>query len=241
MTDDPSAPPAGAPFDFDTAADPLGQRLVTGLAKIGLATRHRAWSEAEGRGLTPTQGQILALLRPRRETGMRLAEVAEALAVSPPTASVAVAALVAKGLVSKRRAPDDARAVAIALTEAGTREAERAAGWADFLLAAVDELAPPEQEVFFRGLVKMIRALQERGDIPVSRMCVTCRFFRPNAYPGAAKPHNCAFVDAPFGDRHLRLECADHRPAPATQAEAAWRLFAGPDAAAGADGGNHHA
>jgi len=227
MTPDRSPATEGEPFDFDTAAeaDPLGKRLVTGLAKVGLATRHRAWSEAEGQGLTPTQGQILALLRLHPETGMRLAEVAEAMAIAPPTASVAVRALVAKGLVAKSRARDDARAVALTLTEAGRREAERAAGWTDFLLAAVDELAPAEQEVFYRGLVKMIRALQERGEIPVSRMCVTCRFFRPNAHPGQDKPHHCAFVDAPFGDRHLRLECADHRTAAPDQAGVAWAAF----------------
>jgi DNA-binding MarR family transcriptional regulator len=218
----------GEPFDFDTAAEanPLGKRLVTGLAKVGLATRHRAWSEAEGRGLTPTQGQILALLRLRPRTGMRLSALAEALAVAPPTASVAVRALTAKGLTRKTREAEDARAIAIALTESGRREADRAAGWADFLLAAVDELAPGEQEAFFRGLVKMIRALQVRGEIPVSRMCVTCRFFRPNAHPDPGRPHHCAFVDAPFGDRHLRLECADHDPAPTEQAAQAWEAFA---------------
>lgn len=220
-------PAAAEPFDFDTAAaaDPLGKRVVTGLAKVGLATRHRAWSEAEGRGLTPTQGQILALLRLRPEAGMRLSELAEALAVTAPTASVAVRALVDKGLVAKTRSRDDGRAVAIALTEAGRREAERAAGWADFLLAAVDELAPGEQEAFFRGLVKMVRALQERGEIPVSRMCSTCRFFRPNAHPGSDRPHHCAFVDASFGDRHLRLECADHEAATPEQAARAWTAF----------------
>lgn len=211
-----------APVNVDTAAaaDSLGERVVTGLVKVGLAMRHRAWSEAEGSGLTPTQGQILVLLRLRPGAGMRLSEVAEALAVTPPTASVSVGALVVKGLVSKTKAVGDARAVTIVLTDAGVREAERTAGWADFLLAAVDELAPAEQEVFYRSLVKMIRVLQEQGEIPVSRMCVTCRFFRPNVHPGRDKPHHCAFVDAPFGDRHLRLECADHDPVPPAQATA---------------------
>lgn len=224
-----SPPGAAEPFDFDTAAeaDPIGRRVVTGLAKIGLATRHRAWSEAEGQGLTPTQGQILALLRPRPDAGMRLSEVAATLAVAPPTASVAVGALVAKGLVQKGRAPDDARAVAITLTDAGRREADRAAGWADFLLTAVDALTAAEQEAVFRGLVKMVRTLQDRGEIPVSRMCVTCRFFRPNAHPDPGRPHHCAFVDAPFGDRHLRLECIDHLPAASEQAARAWESFAG--------------
>ena len=108
------------------------------------------------------------------------------------------------------------------MTTAGRHEAERAAGWADFLLAAVDDLTPEEQEIFYRGLVKMIRGLQTRGEIPVSRMCVTCRFFQPRVHADPREPHHCAFVDAPFGDRHLRLECPDHEAAPPETANANW-------------------
>ena len=41
------------------------------------------------------------------------------------------------------------------------KEAERAAGWSDFLLTAVDAMTPAERVVFYRGLLKMIRVLQE--------------------------------------------------------------------------------
>lgn len=99
----------------------------------------------------------------------------------------------------------DARAIAITLTEQGQHEAERVADWPDFLLDAVDELLPVEQEVFLRGLIKMICKLQEQGQIPISRMCVTCRFFQPNVYSNSDRPHHCALVNVPFGDRHLRL------------------------------------
>ena len=30
------------------------------------------------------------------------------------------------------------------------------------------------------------------------------------AHPGEELPHHCAFVDAPFSDRSLRLDCGDH-------------------------------
>jgi DNA-binding MarR family transcriptional regulator len=223
--------PGGGAFDFDTAAvaDPLDRRVVTGLAKIGLATKHRAWQEAEGRGLTPTQGQILAILRLLPREGARLSALAETMAVTAATASQAVDALARKGLVAKARSTHDARALAISLTEAGRREADRAASWTDFLLGAVDVLTSEEQEVFLRGLIKMIRTLQERGEIPVSRMCVTCRYFRPNVHAEGDRPHHCAFVDAPFGERHLRLECVDHQAAPPEQAARSWEAFAAID------------
>jgi DNA-binding MarR family transcriptional regulator len=205
-------------------SDP-GPRMVAGLAKLGLATRHRAWTEAEGQGLTPTQGQILAILRTRSETGMRVTELAEALAVTAATTTVAIQALERKGLVQKARTPQDGRARTVTLTPDGEREAARAVGWSDFLLAAVDQLTHEEQEVFLRGLVKMIRALQENGEIPISRMCVTCKYFQPNVHASARSPHHCGLVNAPFGDRHLRLDCPEHDPAPREQAEGAWKRY----------------
>jgi DNA-binding MarR family transcriptional regulator len=202
--------------DDALGADPIGPRVVTGLAKIGLATRHHAWSAS--RGLTPSQGQILAMLRAHPQRSMRVTQLAAAMAVTAPTASVAVAALEQKGLVQKARAGDDARARAISLTEEGEREAVRAANWSDFLLSAVDELTPQEQTAFFRALVKIIITLQQRGEIPVSRMCATCTHFRPNVSADPERAHHCAFVDAPLGDRSLRLDCPDHLPAPTEQA-----------------------
>jgi DNA-binding MarR family transcriptional regulator len=183
---------------------------ATGLAKIGLLLRHHAWQEREQTGLTPTQGQLLAQLRAR--PGPSVGQLAAALGVSSPTVSDALSALVAKGLVTKRPSLRHSRAVEVTLTARGRRAAERAAGWPDALLAAVDALDAEEQAALLRGLSKMIRELQDRGEIPVARMCVSCRFFRPHVHGDAVKPHHCAFVDAAFGDRELRLDCADHEP-----------------------------
>jgi hypothetical protein len=36
-------------------------------------------------------------------------------------------------------------------------------------------------------------------------------------HPEAAEPHHCAFVDAPFGNRALRLDCAEHEQAVAPE------------------------
>jgi DNA-binding MarR family transcriptional regulator len=207
--------------------EPLARRVTTGLAKVGLALKQQAWAEAGGRGLTPTQGQVLALLR-ASPGGLRLGVLAAQLGVTAATTSDSVAALARKGLVAKAALAGDRRAVLVQLTPAGVREAAAAAAWPDFLLEAVDELSPDEQAAFLRGLVTMIRTLQERGRIPVARMCVSCRFFRPYRHDHPTTPHHCAFVDAPFGDGELRLDCPDHLPAPAGQAERTWHAFRTP-------------
>lgn len=201
------------------------RQVMTGLAKLGLALKSSAWRAAGPRGLTPTQAQILALLR-AEDAPMRLSAIADGLGVTPPTASDAVSALVTKRLVIKARARQDARAIGVRLTAAGRRLADEAAGWPDALMNVVADLTPAEQGALLRGLVKLIRGLQVRGEIPVARMCVTCRYFRARAHPDPDAPHHCEFVDAPLGDRTLRLECGDHEMAEPNAQDEKWARFA---------------
>jgi DNA-binding MarR family transcriptional regulator len=190
----------------------VAQRIATGLAKIGTALRANAWQEAGPRGLTPTQGQALAFLAVR--SGASLLEVAEGLAVRPATASEAVGALERKSLVRKSRHPTNGRSLWLTLTPEGHALAQETRHWPDFLAAVADGLDPEEQGVFLRAVIAMIAALEEKGQIPRSRMCATCAFFRPNRHPGAKKPHHCAFIDAPLGIGDLRLDCPDQDPLP---------------------------
>lgn len=212
-------PARAAPRELPSE-EPLARRVGTALAKIALALRTQAWREAGGRGLTPTQGQVLAFLRARRGGPSRLQEVADALGVRTATASEAVQALQRKRLLTRARAAD-ARSLSLGLTARGRAEAARAASWVDFLAETVSTLGTPDQAALLRLLTRTILGLQARGLIPVSAMCVTCRFFRPQAHPGSARPHHCDFVDRPFGDAALRLDCADHEPASGESAAAA--------------------
>jgi DNA-binding MarR family transcriptional regulator len=214
---------------FDAISEPIAKRVTGGLAKIALVLRSRAWKGAAPAGVTPTQGQALSLLR-EAPKGMRLAALAELLGVSAPTASDTVTSLVVKGMAAKEPGPDK-RSVTLKLTPAGEALADRTAEWPDFLARAVETLDPIEQAAFLRSLVKIIRTLQVNGDIPPQRMCVTCRHFRPFAHVEAVNPHHCAYVDAPFGDRHLRLNCAEQEEAPAEQRAAAWERFQLPEPA----------
>jgi DNA-binding MarR family transcriptional regulator len=210
---------------FPDTPELLPGKLVTGPAKLGTAMRHHAWSRAGRRGLNPTQGQVLVVLRSAGGQGLRVSELADRLAVATATVSDSVSALARKGLVTKQRDPADARAVAVFLTVTGQAEADEAAGWPDVLLEAVRTLDGDEQAALYRALLKTVRALQVRGRIPVSQMCVTCRFFRPYAHAGAKRPHHCALVDAPLGDAQIRLDCPEHQAAPAEVAERAWATF----------------
>jgi DNA-binding MarR family transcriptional regulator len=195
---------AAAPF---VEAARAGSAL-TGIAKVGLVLRHHAWQRSLRDGVTPTQAETLVLLAARGP--QRVGTLARSLGITQPTASDAVAALLRKGLVTRERDPQDGRAARIVLTAEGSELAARGTEWPDVLLGAVDALPAEDRAALLRGLSAVIRELQERGEIPVQRMCVSCRYFRPHAHPDAERPHHCAFVDAAFGDRALRLDCRDH-------------------------------
>lgn len=200
-------------------------RVATGLAKIGLVLRHQAWRAADAVGLTPTQSQVLAIIAAAEQGWLSVTDIARQLAVTQPTASDAIAALERKKLIRRARSDADARVLRVSLTPAGRRRARQTAQWPDTLLRAIGELDPVERGVFLKGLTKMIRSLQEAGQVPTARMCATCTYFRPNQYPAAAAPHHCAFVDAPLRDTDLRLDCAEHLEAAQPQRNRLWQLF----------------
>lgn len=215
MTDGPvgeQPPAAGGETDVDGAArgGGVGPRTLVALSKLGLALREQSWRDAGPRGLNPTQTQSLMTLARVGTEGARLSTVAEHLGVSAPTASDSLAALAKKGLVRKTRDPADRRARVLTLTEEGRRVAGELAEWPDLLLESVDVLSAEEEGILLRSLLKMIRELQVRGRIAPSRMCVTCRYFRPGVHDNPEAPHHCEFVDLPFGDRELRVDCTDH-------------------------------
>lgn len=206
---------------FDALSEPVAHRVTAGLARIGLVLRTQAWRTARPEKLTPTQAQALELLRGRP---MGLKQLASYLGIAGPTATVAVATLVDKGLVDKVPGADR-RAVVLTLTETGATVSDRLAAWPEVLTRAVDDLPAEEQEAFLRTLVKVVRSLQAAGDIAPQRTCVTCVFFRPRVHDDPQAPHHCAFVDAPFGDRHLRLDCPEQEEAPAAELDELWARF----------------
>lgn len=192
------------------SAHSIEAQLVAGLSKVGLALRTAAWDGAHARGLSPTQGQILSFLDRRGSASLR--SVAEHLAITPPTASDAVGALVAKTLVRRRRSASDGRTLVLSLTATGRAEAHRAANWSDAVADAVGALSPLDQRQLLGTLIHLVTALQARGEIPLASMCFTCRFFRKDVHPGSMDPHHCAFIDRPLGPGTLRLDCEDHEP-----------------------------
>lgn len=210
---------------FDAASTPLPRRLRDGLDRLSMALKADQWSSANAVGLNPTQAHVLSFLAGRGNGGMRVTAIANHLGVTQPTATDSIAALERKGLVAKSADESDARAIAVAVTEAG-RDAVKAIGQSTMATdGALGSLTPGEQEDLLILITKLIRSLQVAGAISEQRMCATCEYFRPYAFAGSDLPHHCAFVNAPFGNRHLRLDCGDHQPAEPSLQSSNWKAF----------------
>ncbi|HRP12310.1 MAG TPA: MarR family transcriptional regulator, partial [Terricaulis sp.] len=160
-----------------------GMQLSAALARLAALARREDWRAGEAEGLTPTQGDILrALVQPAQ--GLRVGAIAERLHVTQPTASDALAALERKGLVERRADPADGRAALMRLTRKGRALARR---WPASFDSVVQALSPRDRAALMGILVRAIDTLQRQGAISRQRMCLSCRYFAPNAHPGQAR------------------------------------------------------
>lgn len=198
--------------------------IATGLAKLALVFRHEAWQATGGHGLSPTQSQILATVAGTAHP-MGIKGIAERLALTVGTVSAAVSTLVEKGLLSKYRSPDDARAVVIRLTADGQGHVDSHGEWPESMLAAAASLAEHDRAGLIRGLIALIRELERTGAVPTTRMCVECTHFRPNAHPGTSRPHHCQLIRSAIADTDLRIECAEMEPAGESIRPQLWNLL----------------
>lgn len=203
----------------------MARRLAAGLARVAAAVHHASDDESEGLERTLTQQQVLLMLA-QRPPHYPLTELAADLAMTVPDTHAALSTLVREQLATMTPEPSYApQDVRVDLTPRGLEHAPEATTWAAHFLAQLDTLDPAEQRRLLRVVIEHIESLQRRGEIPVAKMCVTCRFFEGYAHPGTDNPHHCWLVDAPFGHRQLRLRCPEQqsgeRTVPSGESESA--------------------
>ncbi|HEU4422252.1 MAG TPA: hypothetical protein VFR67_06885 [Pilimelia sp.] len=198
-------------MDIDCTAS----TLATGLARIAVAvqiagdgTDGTSGGES-GLERTLAQQQVLLLLSRRHEV-YPLTALSADLGMTARATLSAITTLAREGLVAIAPAPSYApRDVRVALTARGRTQSPELLNWAADLLAELHNLDEFHQRRLLDLVTARIRQLQWQGDIPVTKMCFTCRFFDAYAHPGSAEPHHCRLVDSPFGHQQLRLRCPD--------------------------------
>jgi DNA-binding MarR family transcriptional regulator len=193
--------------------DPMAMRLAHGLSRAAVAIGLAGDAKAATLERTVAQQLVLLHLRVVRHRAAVISELADEVAMTAEDTLTAVGSLAQEGLItmipSPSYAPGDVR---VELTEFGRGQPREILNWAADLLTELASLTDDDQAWLMRLVVDRIASMQSSGQIPITRMCVTCRFFDPYVYAGSPLPHHCHLVGAPFGNRQLRLRCPEQQP-----------------------------
>ncbi|MGH3319650.1 MAG: MarR family winged helix-turn-helix transcriptional regulator [Streptosporangiaceae bacterium] len=193
----------------DTALD---RTLADALERVGQGMRVLLHDAARGHGMSPLQAQLLLRIAREPLSAREVGVLARLLDITQPTASDALAALRRKGLIERTTCGYDRRRATLAPTSLGRAVAGELRGWDERAVAALAAHPRAEKEDLLELLLGLIARLQRDGVVTVARMCVTCRFFRPERHAGAPAPHHCALLDLPLAPADLRVDCPDHQP-----------------------------
>jgi DNA-binding MarR family transcriptional regulator len=187
----------------------LDRKIAVGFERIAQALKTLVWEESKTSGLSPIQIQFLTALLHDNDDSVTIGFLASQFSLTPATVSDAITALEQKGLVVRERREEDKRTVFLSLTSKGKSSARKLSTWANLLEARVSELSDEQKVAVLHSLMSIIKGFQDDGVVSVTRMCVACKFFRPNVHKNALKPHHCAYIDRAFGDAELRIDCPE--------------------------------
>jgi DNA-binding MarR family transcriptional regulator len=197
-------------FEPSSQHGDVDKKIVASLERLSQVFRILLRGEAQERGLSPIQAQFLVYLLHGGAALGRVSQLAREFDLTRATVSDAVGSLEKKGLIRREPWPDDKRVTTLRLTRTGEHTARELAAWANVVEEHLKGLSPEEKEAVMRFLMGLLGSLQKSGLITVARMCVTCRFFRPDAHPGESSPHHCALLDVPLSGSDLRADCPEH-------------------------------
>lgn len=201
----------------DPQAPAVAAKLVAALDRLSRAQRQHRQAAASRLGITPLQGELLRTMGEGPPPEAVVGVLAHELGVSQPTVTDSLVALERKGLVERRRAPDDRRRTMLELTAAGQEMVTSLARAEDEVIAAVEHWAFDRQETAYVALLELIQVFVENGLIDVARTCLNCRYM--TEAPGTGR--HCLLLDMALPDTALRVNCPEHEPVPQTGIRAA--------------------
>jgi DNA-binding MarR family transcriptional regulator len=187
----------------------LDRKIAVGFERIAQALKTLVWEESKTSGLSPIQIQFLTALLHDVEHEVTIGFLASQFSLTPATVSDAITALEQKEMVVRERRVEDKRTVFLSLTPKGKSAARKLSTWANLLEARVSELSDEQKVAVLHSLMSIIKGFQDDGVVSLTRMCVACKFFRPNAHKNTLQPHHCAYIDRSFGDAELRIDCPE--------------------------------
>lgn len=186
----------------------LDDKILSALERIHTASRATMQQAGQDHGLPLLQAQLIDHLRRHPQSRDSISTLADTFAVTAPTMSDSIRVLTGKGLVEKRPAAADRRALEIVLTPEGSALADKLRTYAAPVLKEIRSLQPSQKLALWGALIGLIDQMQTAGLIPLTRMCCSCRH-------GTRTESGiyCELLRRPLGVEQIRLECPEHEPA----------------------------
>ncbi len=198
-------------FDLNAQHLEVDSKIAAALERMSQAFRVLLWEKTKTHQLSPIQVQFLVYLLYHPSSQSTISHLAKEYTLTPATVSDAITTLEEKQLVARERSRVDRRVAFIALTGEGKKNARKLASWAEVIRASIADFPGEEKVVVMKFLMRLLAALQQAGVITIARMCITCKFFQPEAHPASRAPHHCGLLNKPLADTELRLDCPEHQ------------------------------
>ena len=196
------------------------RQAAAGLDQLASLVRAQSWSK----DLPPTQAAVLRALE-GVPAGQRARQLAERLGISAASLSDSLKALETKGWIERAPDPADGRAAIVRLSHEGGKMAQELLGGEGGMAGLLKRLEAEDLGALLRITQLMVYEAQQQGLATGPRTCLGCRFFQPYATQEKDRPHFCGFVQKPFGDPDLRVDCAEQDPGKKQQVAANARRF----------------
>lgn len=198
-------------FDVNAQHLEVDSKIAAALERMSQAFRVLLWEKTKTHQLSPIQVQFLVYLLYHPASQSTISHLAKEYTLTPATVSDAITTLEEKKLVARERSTEDRRVAFVALTSTGKKMARKLASWAEVIREAIADFPAADKTIVMKFLMRLLAALQQAGVITIARMCLTCKFFQPEAHPHARAPHHCGLLNKPLADVELRLDCPEHQ------------------------------
>lgn len=187
----------------------VDDKILGSIERLGQAYRSFLQDLATRYGLTPLQVQVVTALGEGPPPLPYVGDIARELGITQPSASDAVAALEAKGYVSRVVDTHDRRRVALALTERGEELDRNLVRDRRAMREAIARVPDGERENLLTSMQQLLSSFAASGLLLHVRNCQTCRHLEVGE---TAEGFRCGLVRESMASAELRINCVDHSP-----------------------------
>ncbi len=186
------------------------EKLAHLFDKVSQIIRYIQWEINKKAKVSPLMAEIIEYLEESPYYMRTPAKIADELAVKRPTVTDSLKILIKKGYIKEIPYEKDKRYKILFLTEKGKKFLKnKNLNYKEILKNSIQSLNEEEKKSLFKSLVKFIASLNERGILPIARICLNCENFEKDKYKGK-KPHYCKILRKRMSDFDLNVNCKNN-------------------------------